>query len=119
MGSDMAPVDGDNSAPVDHRPSRLREGVAAPRRPSLGLQGVRRVVLKAGLCLPGNRSVVPLWKPLFFMATPARRCKSGQRGIGRVNLEAEFDSEPVSVRAACWRRDNQGAAASLAEEPER
>ena len=97
MGSDMAPVDGDNSAPVDHRPPRLREGVAAPRRPSLDLQGVRRVVLRAGLCRPGNRSVVPSWKPLFFVATPARRCKSALRGIGRANLEAKFDSEPVRL----------------------
>jgi hypothetical protein len=51
--------------------------------------------VKAGLCRPGNRSVVPSSKPLFFMATAARRCKSAHRGIGRINLEAEFDSEPV------------------------
>jgi hypothetical protein len=75
--------------------------------------------VKAGLCRPGNRSVVPSSKPLFFLATAARRCKSAHQGIGRINLEAEFDSEPFRFAQRAWRRDEQGAAASLAEEPER
>jgi hypothetical protein len=60
----------------------------------LDLQGVRRVVLKGGLCLPGNSSVVPSWKPLFFVATLGGvnlRCGASGESI----LEARFDGEPV------------------------
>jgi len=37
MGSDLALVDGNSSAPIDHGSSRLREGLATPRRPPLDL----------------------------------------------------------------------------------
>src|SRR5579863_4853113 len=37
LGSGMAPVAGDYSAPNDHRSSRLWESLEAPRRPALDL----------------------------------------------------------------------------------
>jgi hypothetical protein len=46
MGSDLALVDGNSSAPIYHRSSRFRESLATPRRPPLDLQGGDQATLR-------------------------------------------------------------------------
>ncbi len=47
MGSDMAPMDCNYPAAIDHRPSRLWQSLAASRRPPLDLQDNSQPIFRA------------------------------------------------------------------------
>src|SRR5271169_65077 len=95
MDPDVAPVEGDNSPPVDHRPSRLRESVAAPRWPSLDLQSLHRMTMLVCLCLSSNRSVVPSWNTIFNWPPGLGGAKSAGPGHRASQSGDEVDGGPV------------------------
>jgi hypothetical protein len=52
VGSDMAPVDGDYSAAIDHRPPRFWKGLAASRWSPLDLQKFHAVKVRGPIVSP-------------------------------------------------------------------